>query len=501
VAADASDAVAALEIEPPNRIAVGRGNAFVIAGYAYSPAVATRRLAVRAGDSLQPAKRFGLPRDDVYERAGGKGGRAGASAYRSGFVAVVDLAPVREARRLEIELVLTLEDGREVIASAGSIEVGPSLEPPDDAPPSPFPSPAGRRVAICMATYEPPTDLLCIQLDSIRQQTHENWICLISDDSSSAAAFARLVELTEDDPRFVVSRSPERLGFYRNFERALLMAPPEAEYVTLCDQDDRWHPTKLERLLVGIGDAQLAYSDARIVTPEGELVRSSYWTERRNNYTNFGSLLLANSVTGAASLYRRELLDDALPLPPLLAKGFHDHWLAVVALALGTVAYIDEPLYDYVQHGGAVIGHSGANRRPRPIRRHLIERLRNPTGGSRAVYYYDWHQQLLFCEVLRLRCWERMAPSKRRIVKRLLEADEGIAGLAWMLGRRIRRLWGNNETLDRELFYSYALLRRRAVSLYTAGRRRPSRLLPRDIAIPPGTDRQHGDLTDTERQH
>jgi glycosyltransferase involved in cell wall biosynthesis len=501
VAADAREAVAALEIEPPNRIAVGRGNAFVVGGYSYSPEGRTRELAVRIGSSLQRVERFGLPRDDVYERAGGEGGPAGASAYHSGFVALVDLAPVSEARPLEIELVLTLEDGREVTAFAGSIEVEPSLMPPADGAPPSFPGPAGGRVAICMATYEPPADLLRVQLDSIRQQTHENWICVISDDSSSAAAFAHLLELTKDDSRFVVSRSPERLGFYRNFERALLMAPAEADYVTLCDQDDRWHPTKLERLIAGIGRAQLAYSDARIVTPEGKLVRSSYWTERRNNYTNFGSLLLANSVTGAASLYRRELLDDALPLPPLLAKGFHDHWLAVVALALGTIAYVDEPLYDYVQHGGAVIGHSGANRRPRPIRRHLIERLRNPTGGSRAVYYYDWHQQQLFCEVLRLRCWDRMTPSKRRIVKRLLEADEGIAGLVWMLGRRIRRLWGNNETLDRELFYSYALLRRRAVSLYTTGRRRPSRVLPRDVAIPPGTDRQHGDLTDAERQH
>jgi hypothetical protein len=269
------------------------------------------------------------------------------------------------------------------------------------------------------------------------------------------------------------------------------MAPAEADFVTLCDQDDRWHAGKLEHLIAGIGDARLVYSDARIVTPGGELVRPSYWTERRNNYTNFGSLLLANSVTGAASLYRRELLDDALPLPPLLAKGFHDHWLAVVALAQGEIAYIDEPLYDYVQHGGAVIGHSGANKRPRPIRRHLVERLRNPTGGSRAVYYYDWHQQLLFCEVLRLRCWQRMSSQKRRILTRLLGADSGIAGLAWMLGRRTRRLWGNNETLDRELFYSYALLRRRAVSLWTAGRRRPSRVLPRDASIPPDADRGH----------
>jgi glycosyltransferase involved in cell wall biosynthesis len=487
-----------IEIPPPDRIAIGRGNAFVIGGHCHHPDGRTRELAIRVGGSRQRVERFGLPRDDVYRRAGGEGDPA--AAYRSGFVAVVDLAPVNDAAQLEIELILTLADGREVSAPAGSIEVQPGLAPPAGATPPTFPGPAGGRVAICMATYEPPADLLRVQLDSIRDQTHRNWVCVISDDGSSEAAFERLLELTGGDERFVVSRSPERLGFYRNFERALSMAPADADYVTLCDQDDRWHPEKLARLVNGIGSAQLVYSDARIVTPAGELVRPSYWTERRNNYTNFGSLLLANSVTGAASLYRRELLDDALPLPPLLAKGFHDHWLAVVALSLGEIAYLDEPLYDYVQHRGAVIGHSGANKRPRPIRRQLIDRLRKPTGGARAVYYYDWHQQLLFCEVLRLRCWDRMAPSKRRIVRRLLRADQGVAGLAWMLSRRARRLWGNNETLDRELFYSYALLRRRAVSLYTAGRKRPSRVLPRDNAIPPGTDRQHGDLAPMEAE-
>ena len=38
--------------------------------------------------------------------------------------------------------------------------------------------------------------------------------------------------------RFVVSRSPRRLGFYRNFERALRLAPPGAPLIALCDQDD-----------------------------------------------------------------------------------------------------------------------------------------------------------------------------------------------------------------------------------------------------------------------
>jgi glycosyltransferase involved in cell wall biosynthesis len=499
VPAVSGHALVDIEISAPSRLAVGRGNAFVIGGWCHDAEERTRDLSVRVGGSSQRIERFGLPRDDVYEKGAASDPAAAAAAYRSGFVAVVDLPPMSDAERLDIELALTLVDGREVTAPAGSIEALPSLAAPRDITPPVFAGPDDR-VAICMATYEPPGDLLQVQLESVREQTHRNWVCLVSDDHSSDEAFERILELTRDDPRFVVSRSDERLGFYSNFERALAMAPPDADYVTLCDQDDRWHPTKLERLIAGIGSARLIYSDARIVSPQGDLIRPSYWTERRNNYTNFGSLLLANSVTGAASLFRRELLDDVLPFPPLLAKGFHDHWLAVVAMALGEIAYLDEPLYDYVQHDEAVIGHLGANRRPRSVRRHLIERLRNPTGGSRAVYYYDWHQQLLFCEVLRLRCWDRMAPSKQRVVRRLLKADSGAAGLAWMLGRRARRLWGNNETLDRELFYSYALLRRRAVSLYTAGRRRPSRMLPRDAAIPPNTDRRHDVPAEAERR-
>ena len=63
-------------------------------------------------------------------------------------------------------------------------------------------------------------------------------------------------------------------------------------------------------------------------------------------------------------------------------------------------------------------------------------------------------------------------------------ADRGVIGLAWLLGRRVRRLWGHDETLDRELFYAYALVRRRAVSIWTLGRRGPAAVLPRDESIP-----------------
>ena len=263
-----SQVEAGVEIPPPRRIAVGRGTAFVLGGYCYHPAGRTRALAIGIGGTRQPVERLRLPRDDVYGRID-PGDPATAHAYRSGFVSLNDLAPVASAARLEVELVLTLADGTEASVPAGSIEVEPELRPPEDITPPGFSERDGRRVAICMATYEPPADLLRIQLDSIRHQTHGNWVCVISDDCSSHESFVRMRELTDGDDRFAVSRSPSAWASTRNFERALSMAPPAADFVAYCDQDDRWHPNKVERLLGSIGAAQLVYSDARIVSPEG----------------------------------------------------------------------------------------------------------------------------------------------------------------------------------------------------------------------------------------
>ena len=47
----------------------------------------------------------------------------------------------------------------------------------------------------------------------------------------------------------------------------------------------------------------------------GNIVSPTYWTDRRTNHTNMTSLMVANTVTAAASLFPRRLLDYALPFP------------------------------------------------------------------------------------------------------------------------------------------------------------------------------------------
>src|SRR5882724_4499740 len=124
----------------------------------------------------------------------------------------------------------------------------------------------GPEVVICMATFNPDPALFERQVTSIRDQDRGGWTCVVCDDGSDPESLARIREVLGDDERFALHAFGERLGFYRNFERALGLVPPEARFVAFCDQDDRWHPEKL-RVLRGAfrPGTNLAYSDMRIV--------------------------------------------------------------------------------------------------------------------------------------------------------------------------------------------------------------------------------------------
>jgi glycosyltransferase involved in cell wall biosynthesis len=299
------------------------------------------------------------------------------------------------------------------------------------------------RIAICMATHEPDPRLFEAQLESLRAQTDGRWVCVISDDASGTDVAAAVA----GDERFVVSRSDERRGFYRNFERALGLAPPECGLIALCDQDDRWHPDKLATLRAALGDAAMVYSDQRLVDAGGRVLRDTLWEGRRNNHTDIESMLVANSVTGAATLFRREVADLALPFPETPGMAFHDHWLGLVALAAGDVAYVDRPLYDYVQHGAAVFGdvsQGGAEQ---------------GATSARGAYFRGYVHRQVLAEALIARAGHRLAPGKRRQLERFVAAERSPIAFAWLLSRALTR---RRETLGSELELARGIVWRRS---------------------------------------
>ena len=223
-----------LDYPLPERLAVGAGTALFVCGWCFSPHDRVSSLSLVLDGEAQPVMAELMPRGDVFRAlhpAVDPYGTQGLSAdpdseedpelrsFRSGFWGLVRVPPRPAGAELDLRLRAVLDGGGETEAEVARITVDEgSARPVEIDPPEPA---AGPFVAVCMATFNPPPELFRRQLDSIRAQTHRNWVCVISDDCSSPESFAALEEAVADDPRFVVSRSPERLHFYRNFERAL----------------------------------------------------------------------------------------------------------------------------------------------------------------------------------------------------------------------------------------------------------------------------------------
>ena len=313
-------------------------------------------------------------------------------------------------------------------------------------------------VAVCLCTHEPRADLLAAQLGSLRAQSETGWRALVDDDASSEAGWNAVRADLGGDARFDVRRCADRAGPYGAFGRLYARVGADVEWVAPCDQDDVWTADHLAVLLAAARDARadvaLAFGDARVVRDDGTVLSGTYWTTRDEFHDDLSDLLATNTVTGAASLVRRDVLDVALPFPAELDGSFHDHWLAVCALALGELADVDRALVDYVQHDANVVGWS-PRRRPG-------ERSRGEPQAARAARDRERHLE-------RPRLWARtlleraphIAPRKRRALERAARA-----GLPWLAAGALAEQLRPRRTLE---------ARRRALRGALLGRGRAAR--------------------------
>jgi rhamnosyltransferase len=199
------------------------------------------------------------------------------------------------------------------------------------------------------------------QIESIRRQTFRDWILLVRDDGSSDGTVQLLESLAAAEARICLLRDGRgNLGPAQSFgvlmEAALSAG---AEYVAFADQDDVWHPDKLEHQLetlrtreatVGSAVPLLVHSDLSVVDEELRLIHRSFRVFQglgRDRATTLQRLLTQNFVTGCTTVINRALLRAALPLPDVV---MHDWWLALCASALGEILCCPGAMVLYRQH-------------------------------------------------------------------------------------------------------------------------------------------------------
>jgi len=187
------------------------------------------------------------------------------------------------------------------------------------------------------------------QLDSILVQLRDEDEILIVDDCSQDDTRERI--LRSADPRIRLLRHSKNLGVVPTFEDALRSATGDVLF--LCDDDDVWAPTKVQRFL----DVFERHRDVEVVTSRVSLIDENddrLPNSRVNREGRFSSgfwkNVLVNHYQGSAMAIRASLLGRVLPFPR--HKTFlHDAWIGTRnEVAGGRTEFIDEDLLYYRRH-------------------------------------------------------------------------------------------------------------------------------------------------------
>ena len=191
-----------------------------------------------------------MPRLDLLQAEGDP------AAYRAGFWGFARIGP----RPAGATIVLGPPRNGGVDAELARIAVAEPLEPLPGAP----------QIAICMAAFEPPLELFRApgrvdpradpdRLDLRRQRRLLGPAAVRGNATRCSPATRGSCCRARSGGAASTTTSSARWRW----------RPRDARYVALADQDDAWDPDKLETLVRELGDAQLVYSDQRIVSPDG----------------------------------------------------------------------------------------------------------------------------------------------------------------------------------------------------------------------------------------
>lgn len=224
---------------------------------------------------------------------------------------------------------------------------------------------SAEHVAILLSTYNG-ASFLARQLDSLLAQSHQDWTIYASDDGSSDSTLDILENYRQrlGSERLVILPGPQQ-GFAKNFMSLLRRDSIRAPYFAFCDQDDLWHP---ERLEVGLRQLRalppnipaLSCSRTQLIDEHDRPIGLSPLFKKPPCFENALVQSIAGGNTMLFNQATRLLLSQTPPDTHIVS---HDWWTYILVTGCGGhVFYTSTPTISYRQHGKNIVG---ANSSPR----------------------------------------------------------------------------------------------------------------------------------------
>ncbi len=276
------------------------------------------------------------------------------------------------------------------------------------------------------------------QLDSILSQTYANIEVIVIDDCSSDNTVAILEEYSRLG-KIKLYLNSENKGVNWNFYYGLSLA--SGCYIAPSDQDDIWLPTKIEMLVNNIGGSTLIYCDSYISDSYAkkfyDLVSERSHFLEGNDVLN---ILMLNCVAGHAMLFDRRLL-DFFETPSRGNGIYYDHWLTFMAMCIGSIAYIKEPLVIFRRHQTAVT-----------VKEAIESKIKSQIGKNTN----------LLSRLEAFRDYPYLNDKDSRIINEIIDGAKGRVGNIFSIGlfilflRYNRRVWkGRNKSVWSNIFHSF----------------------------------------------
>jgi glycosyltransferase involved in cell wall biosynthesis len=183
------------------------------------------------------------------------------------------------------------------------------------------------------------------QLDSILPQLSHNDEVIISDDCS----VDRTIEIIKlyDDKRITLFINNIKLGVTSNFSNS--MSKANGDIIFLSDQDDVWLENKVASCLTSLKRFDLVVTNCKVVNDKLDVTCESYFDLVRSG-KGFSKNIFKSTYLGCCLAFKRELLNDILPIPRNLLM-YHDWWIGFVAERKYSVFFENEPLLLFRRHG------------------------------------------------------------------------------------------------------------------------------------------------------
>ncbi len=230
-------------------------------------------------------------------------------------------------------------------------------------------------ISVALCTYNG-EKYIRLQLESILNQTMPVDEIVVCDDGSIDNTLQIIESLRDSTPANIrIFRNEKNLGPAHNFQNAINLCL--GDIIFLSDQDDIWHPNKVETIVHYFGQneqKQVVFTDGQIVDPYGKAIAdSTLWkcfgmTEKGQRHIDegYGVELLANEnrATGATMAVRKGY--KYLPNIVDYCKGdiLHDGVLAMLSAADNQLGCINRKLIDYRIHPGQECGIGESLRHP-----------------------------------------------------------------------------------------------------------------------------------------